>query len=341
MPDGENPDGTEPGFDAEALMEMLASLDEEQLTVLTAVISSLDAEGTISLLSLLLNYSPEELAGVFSILSEYSPEELAAIIEQSKQIPATEPTTEGTTAEEPTTEEPTTEPSSTESTTASVKRNRIMKLSIEAVTEASIAPSADEDGAILGTVVNRGVKFSGNGYHTNLFSPSGYNQYVTVEITADMENTIKFLKEKGLYTSAYYDIPFAKAEIIPVKSYYAANGRFYGDSYFSINYTPTAFLSGGTIIISNPTEKDQFGNVTYISSLFTDYNSLGVTDSKEIAALYDLSVFTYLNVNVNGYFVRFVTADKKIMVSRYIPEDKMPEAYKNQLTDFSLEYSGY
>ncbi|NLA73426.1 MAG: ABC transporter permease subunit [Clostridiales bacterium] len=192
----------------------------------------------------------------------------------------------------------------------------------------------DENGEeeMQGTVLNKAIKFD---KRTSLqLIPRGFSGdgiTMPIVLTSDMENTIRFLKLKGLYNELLDKSSYTSAQVISVVRYNKHNLYMYinNDRYSSVDR-----LFSGSYVIEPKANKNSQDNMWSVHSLFDDTNNYTALTASEVSELYKASRFVYYNNYDTGYYIRFLTADKTEKITMFIPTSLMPNSIKSKITQF-------
>lgn len=190
----------------------------------------------------------------------------------------------------------------------------------------------DENGEdeIQGTVLDKAIKID---KQTSLYLiPRGFSGdgiIIPVVLTSDMENTIRFLKLKGLYNELLDKSSYASAQVVSVVRYNKHKVYMYNDRYSSVDR-----LFSGSYVIEPKANKNSQDNMRSMYSLFDESNNYTALTASEVSELYKASRFVYYNNYDTGYYIRFLTADKTEKITMFIPTSLMPNSIKSKITQF-------
>ncbi|HZJ74984.1 MAG TPA: ABC transporter permease [Clostridia bacterium] len=151
-----------------------------------------------------------------------------------------------------------------------------------------------------------------------------------IVLTSDMENTIRFLKLKGLYDELLDKSTYASAQVVSVTRYNRYNIYYnYSDRYSSVDR-----LFSGSQMLEDKSSKGQDNYYYYFHSNFDYTNNFTTLSASELSELYKASRFVYYNNYETGYYIRLSTTDKTRKVTMFIPNSLMPASLKNKISQY-------
>lgn len=158
--------------------------------------------------------------------------------------------------------------------------------------------------------------------HTEFSTSSVWQPNFSTHITSDMTNTIKVLKDMGIYDKLGVSPEFVSAEVMDAQSVY---DEVYGKEIYMQANNSRSFLSSFTS--STPTTPGQDWYY-YDTSVDTLVDGTVVTDKNTISELMNCAYTVYEQDDIDkGWFVSFKTADGSTSLC-YIPEGKLPASVK-------------
>lgn len=190
----------------------------------------------------------------------------------------------------------------------------------------------EEDGEMAGEVLDKAVKISSQTVISPLLA-TRYDGIISIILTSDMENTISFLKSKGLYNELPDKSTYSSAEIVSVVNYNSAH------PYFSYSANSVNRLFAGSYFVQETSNKDE--NSYYYYSTFDEFNKYATSSKTEISEVFKVSRFLYYNQCDTGYYVRFISADKKDRIVMFVPYSAMPESIRNKVSEFEASNKLY
>ncbi len=141
-------------------------------------------------------------------------------------------------------------------------------------------------------------------YDSQLFNLSEWENRVTIAVTEDMESTIKFLKDLGVYDRLTTIPEYVRAEVVDFEDY-SPEDNYFSDYEHSL-YFRTRYMSPE---YSDSIEENQ--------KMFK--NSIEITDKAEIKRLAESAFGAYQCDEQNGSFAAFYQENGTVTIM-YIPE---------------------
>lgn len=167
---------------------------------------------------------------------------------------------------------------------------------------------------------------------------SKYSEAISIILTDNMENTINFLKAKGLYEEITDKTVYAQAEIVSTVTYNSNHDYF----HYSANTVNRLFCGS----FSRKTEQT---NNAYVYSEFDQINKYTTSSPADVAEIYKVSRFLYYNNSDTGFYVRFISEDEENTVTMFVPYIMMKDSIINKVKEFEAsnsffkegQYGGY
>lgn len=230
--------------------------------------------------------------------------------ENSTQEPTTETTTEATQAASPVTD--------TTQTDLSEPDTKVPE-----TTDPSSEPQNGEIGEVLDKAVKTYSTFTLRAYKTSKF-----NEALSIVLTHDMENTINFLKSKGLFEELEDKSDYTQAEIISTATY-NSNHEYFN---YGVN-TVVRFFCGSF------TKKPEQSKEEYIYSEFDQINKYTTSSPADVSEIFKASRFLYYNNSDSGYYVRFISKDGNSRVTMFVPYTMLEDSIAKKVKEFESSNS--
>ncbi len=193
----------------------------------------------------------------------------------------------------------------------------------------------EQEAEAEGIILDNAIKFEKqSARHVIGRGPTGYNP-LQIVLTSDMENTIRFLKIKGLYDELIDKSTYTSAQVISVPRFNRHNAY---SSYYK--YDSTDRLFSGSYLVEQKSSKEQ-DPYNYFHSNFDNSNNYTALSANEVSELYKASKFIYYNNFETGYYVRFITSDKTEKVTMFIPSALISTGMKNKIEQFESSNDYY
>ncbi len=164
-----------------------------------------------------------------------------------------------------------------------------------------------------------------SGYPINLLGINSYSSAngLSVVLTSDMTNTIKFLKSKGLYAKLSDTSEYISAKVVAVVNLNANKYDSYWDRLSSRYFFGSHFMP----VTAGGKQPEYYSGWSSIGTA-AGYTT---TSKSEIRQLQSAARFNYYNCTDSGYYVSFTDADNKTVTTMFIPYSLMPSGIKSKV----------
>ncbi len=145
-------------------------------------------------------------------------------------------------------------------------------------------------------------------YGNDLFTFDSYENVITVAVTSDMESTVRFMKDVGVYEEMTAIPEYEAVEIIAVDDYEPNEIYYYSTeetAYFKANYISKGYYDG--LADEGATLK----------------GSTEIKDKEIIGEIAENAYTAYMTDSADGYYAALKTKDSQSVTIVYIPEGKL------------------
>lgn len=150
-----------------------------------------------------------------------------------------------------------------------------------------------------------------------LYEMSNYSTEITVAVTSDMQNTLKYAKELGIY-----DQMTAKPEYTSVELVSLENCRAYDYYYSQYGHGINLFFKGA-IYPKDIADDYKMSDGTYLGGkTFKEKNIIENALN---------NAYTSYQTNPDGYIAAFYNAENETFTIMYIPENKLDSSLKSSV----------